>query len=240
MDWLTAVALPVGGIIGGLVGAWWAKRSSKTAEIGILLNAQLEALYSEHLRQRQAARDIIRSLMASGSLSREQLEAASTALRHWAASTGMTPSRPGVLWKQPSRPPRRRDPMAEVLDSGHVITDEDVDTARLIMELDRALGRPTDSLTEQVAATPAHRVRTLLEEPPQATSATSNGHQVPAADDLLRTLTSEQSAAELAREVQEQLPADMDPAEQARVASRIEDVIRRRMIKLVTEVDPGH
>ncbi|HYI56863.1 MAG TPA: hypothetical protein VEX66_01755 [Microlunatus sp.] len=85
MDWLTAVALPVGGIIGGLVGAWWAKRSSKTAEIGILLNAQLEALYSEHLRQRQAARDIIRSLMASGSLSREQLEAASTALRHWAA-----------------------------------------------------------------------------------------------------------------------------------------------------------
>ena len=130
--------------------------------------------------------------------------------------------------------------MAEVLDSGHVITDEDVDTARLIMELDRALGRPTDSLTEQVAATPAHRVRTLLEVPPQATSGTSNGHQVPAADDLLRTLTSEQSAAELAREVQEQLPADMDPAEQARVASRIEDVIRRRMIKLVTEVDPGH
>jgi hypothetical protein len=84
MDWLTAVALPVGGIIGGLVGTWWARRSSKTAEIGSLLNAQLEALYSEHPRQRQAARDIIRGLMASGSLSREQLEAASTALRHWA------------------------------------------------------------------------------------------------------------------------------------------------------------
>lgn len=84
MDWLTAVALPVGGIIGGLVGAWWARRSSKTAEIGALLNAQLEALYSEHPRQRQAARDIIRGLMTSDSLSREQLEAASTALRHWA------------------------------------------------------------------------------------------------------------------------------------------------------------
>jgi hypothetical protein len=85
MDWLTAVALPVGGIIGGLVGAWWARRSSKTAEIGSLLNAQLEALYSDHLRQRQAARDIIRGLMVSGSLSQEQLAAASTALRHWAA-----------------------------------------------------------------------------------------------------------------------------------------------------------
>ena len=127
--------------------------------------------------------------------------------------------------------------MAEVLDSGHVITDEDVDTARLIIELDRALGRPTDSLTERVATTPAHRVRTLLEEPPAP--GTANGQHAPAADDLLRTLTSQESAAELSREVQAQLPADMDPAEQARVASRIENVIRRRMIKLVTEVDPG-
>lgn len=67
-----------------MVGAWWARRSSKTAEIGTLLNAQLEALYSEHPRQRQAARDIIRGLMASGSLSTEQLVAASTALKHWA------------------------------------------------------------------------------------------------------------------------------------------------------------
>ena len=39
MEWLTAVALPVGGILGGLVGAWWSRRSSKTAEIGTLLNA---------------------------------------------------------------------------------------------------------------------------------------------------------------------------------------------------------
>jgi hypothetical protein len=85
MEWLSAVALPVAGILGGLVGAWWARRSSKTAEIGNLLNAQLEALYSEHPQQRQAARDIIRGLMESGSLSTEQLVAASTALRHWAA-----------------------------------------------------------------------------------------------------------------------------------------------------------
>jgi hypothetical protein len=85
VDWLTAIAMPVGGIIGGLVGAWWARRSSKTKEIGALLNAQLEALYSDHPQQRQAARDIIRGLMEQGSLSAEQLEAASTALRHWAA-----------------------------------------------------------------------------------------------------------------------------------------------------------
>ena len=85
MDWLTAVALPLAGIIGGLVGAWWSRRSSKTAEVGSLLNAQLAALYSDHPRQRQAARDIIRGLIAGGTLSTEQLEAASTALRHWAA-----------------------------------------------------------------------------------------------------------------------------------------------------------
>lgn len=95
MDWLTAVALPLAGIIGGLVGAWWSKRSSKTAEIGSLLNAQLEALYSEHPRQRQAARDIIRGLIAAGSLSTEQLEAASTALKHWAAVNWDAPEQSG-------------------------------------------------------------------------------------------------------------------------------------------------
>ena len=91
MEWLTAIALPVGAILGGLVGAWWAKRSSKSAEIGSLLNVQLDALYSPHPRQRQAARDIIRGLMSSGSLSTEQLVAASTALRHWAAVSWETP-----------------------------------------------------------------------------------------------------------------------------------------------------
>lgn len=87
MEWLTAVAIPVAGILGGLLGAWWGKRSARTADIGSLLNAQLEALWSEHPRQRQAARDIIRGLMADGSLSTEQLHAASTVLRHWATVT---------------------------------------------------------------------------------------------------------------------------------------------------------
>jgi len=131
--------------------------------------------------------------------------------------------------------------MAEILDSGHVVTDEDVDTARLIMELDRALGRPTDSLTRRVAETPAARVRSVLGEAPSGpTVSGTNGHPIPAADDLARTLTSPENTAELAREVGEQLPADMDPAEQARVVSKVEDVIRRRMIALVTEIRTGH
>jgi hypothetical protein len=95
VDWLTAIALPVGGIIGGLVGAWWSRRASKTAEVGTLLNAQLEALYSEHPRQRQAARDIIRGLMEHGSLRDEQLQAAGTALRHWAAVNWGAPEAAG-------------------------------------------------------------------------------------------------------------------------------------------------
>ncbi|HEY5847141.1 MAG TPA: hypothetical protein VIT42_10195 [Microlunatus sp.] len=130
--------------------------------------------------------------------------------------------------------------MVEILDSGHVVTDEDVDTARLIMELDRALGRPTDSLTRRVAETPAGRVRSVLGETPvRPASSGTNGHHVPAADELARTLTSPENTAELAREVGEQLPADMDPAEQARVVSKVEDVIRRRMIALVAETDSG-
>ena len=130
--------------------------------------------------------------------------------------------------------------MVEILDSGHVVTDEDVDTARLIMELDRALGRPTDSLTRRVAETPAGRVRRLVADSPADPSADTNGHRVPAVEVLARTLTSPENTAELAREVGEQLPADMDPAEQARVVSKVEDVIRRRMIALVTEIDSAH
>ena len=131
--------------------------------------------------------------------------------------------------------------MAEILDSGHVVTDEDVDTARLIMELDRALGRPTDSLTRQVAETPAHQVHSVLgalPTPAPEQAAGANGHQVPAADDLVATLTSEQNAADLAREVGAEL--DLDPMEQARVLPRIQGVIRRRMIELLGETRPGH
>lgn len=128
--------------------------------------------------------------------------------------------------------------MAEVLDSGHVVTDEDVDTARLIMELDRALGRSSDARTRKVAATPESRVRTLLPGPAQPLE--TNGHAVPAADDLVRTLTSEENAAELAREVGEQLPAEIAPAERTRLVSSIETVIRRRLTELVTKTEPGH
>lgn len=110
MDWLTAVALPLAGIVGGLVGAWWARRSSRSAEIGALLNAQLEALYSDHPRQRQAARDIIRGLMSSGSLSTEQLIAASTALKHWAAVTWDAPQRPGRTLEAAEQPARTEGP----------------------------------------------------------------------------------------------------------------------------------
>jgi len=130
--------------------------------------------------------------------------------------------------------------MVEILDSGHVVTDEDVDTARLIIELDRALGRPTDSLTRRVAETPAGRVRRLVADSPADPSADTNGHRVPAVEVLARTLTSPENTAELAREVGEQLPADMDPEEQARVVSKVEDVIRRRMIALVTGTDSAH
>ncbi len=131
--------------------------------------------------------------------------------------------------------------MVEILDSGHVVTDEDVDTARLIIELDRALGRPTDSLTRRVAETPAGRVRPVLPESSvDQTASGTNGHHLLAADALARTLTSPENTAELAREVGEQLPPDMDPAEQARVVSKVEDVIRRRMIALVARTDPGH
>lgn len=136
--------------------------------------------------------------------------------------------------------------MTEVLDSGHVVTDEDVDTARLILELDRALGRPSDSRTQRVAATPLHQISTVQYGGSAAAGAQAakpagtNGHHAPAADDLVKTLTSEENAAELAREVADELPADPDPAEQARVVSRVQDVIRRRMMKLVAETDTGH
>ena len=61
------------------------------------------------------------------------------------------------------------------------LTDEDVDTARLIMELDRTLGRPTDSLTRRVAATPAHQVQSLLSSPPRAEAPAPAADPAPAA-----------------------------------------------------------
>lgn len=124
--------------------------------------------------------------------------------------------------------------MAEKLGSGHVVTDEDVDTARLIIDLDRALGRTTDPLTRRVAETPPDRARSLIAEYDRV-----NGQDVPAADTLARALTSPKQTAELAAEVAQELPADMDPAEQARVTKRIERRLARRLRALVTGADPG-
>lgn len=95
MEWLVAVAIPVAGVVGGLIGTWVAKRSSRRSDVNVLLISQLSALYAEHPEERQAARDIIRSLMARGALSQEQLEAARIALSHWAAmSWGLPAERP--------------------------------------------------------------------------------------------------------------------------------------------------
>ena len=73
------------GIIGGLVGAWLAKRASRRSDISTLLISEMDALYSEHPRRRQTARDIIRQLLWTGSLNQEQLYAANRALENWAA-----------------------------------------------------------------------------------------------------------------------------------------------------------
>lgn len=130
--------------------------------------------------------------------------------------------------------------MAEILGNGHVVTDEDVDTAKLIIELDRALGRTTDPLTKRVAQTPASRVHSVLDDAPRSGAQPQvNGRPVVVADTLARTIVSAENAAQLAREVGKELPDDMDPAEQARVVSRIEGVIRRRMIALVAQARPG-
>jgi hypothetical protein len=56
--------------------------------------------------------------------------------------------------------------MPDQLDNGHVLTDEDVDTAQLIKQLDERLGRATDHLTLRIAATPLTRVRQVLASQP--------------------------------------------------------------------------
>lgn len=58
--------------------------------------------------------------------------------------------------------------MADRLDNGHVLTDEDVDTARLIKELNDALGRATDPVTLRIANTPPDRVQPVAAKPRKA------------------------------------------------------------------------
>ena len=107
MEWVAAVGIPLAGVLGGLLGVWIGRRSARRSDVTALLVSQLQALYSEHPRARQTARDIIRDLMTGGDLSREQLEAASTALRNWAAAS----------WGQPEDQERslvgRDDPAEE-------------------------------------------------------------------------------------------------------------------------------
>ena len=55
--------------------------------------------------------------------------------------------------------------MPDQLDNGHILTDEDVDTAQLIKQLNDRLGRPTDGVTLRIAHTPLARVRHVIREP---------------------------------------------------------------------------
>ena len=55
--------------------------------------------------------------------------------------------------------------MPDQLDNGHVLTDEDVDTAQLIKQLNDRLGRATDDVTLRIARTPLARVRHVVHEP---------------------------------------------------------------------------
>jgi len=86
MQWWVAVGIPLAGVLGGLVGVWITRRSARRSDVNALLISQLQALYSEDPRARQTARDIIRTMMTEGRLSPEQMEAASIALRNWAAA----------------------------------------------------------------------------------------------------------------------------------------------------------
>ena len=55
--------------------------------------------------------------------------------------------------------------MPDQLNNGHVLTDEDVDTAQLIKQLNDRLGRATDDVTLRIAQTPLARVRHVVHEP---------------------------------------------------------------------------
>lgn len=86
MQWWVAVGIPLAGVLGGLLGVWITRRSAHRSDVNALLISQLQALYSEDPRARQTARDIIRNMMVEGHLGEEQMEAASIALRNWAAA----------------------------------------------------------------------------------------------------------------------------------------------------------
>src|SRR3954453_2649856 len=61
--------------------------------------------------------------------------------------------------------------MPDRLDNGHVLTDEDVETAQLIKQLNERLGRATDDVTLRIADKPLARVRHFVHGP-------TNSHHV--------------------------------------------------------------
>ena len=70
--------------------------------------------------------------------------------------------------------------MPDRLDNGHVLTDEDVDTAQLIKDLNDRLGRPTDDVTLRIARTPLGQVRQV------AAARKTNSHPIDSRlDDLV-------------------------------------------------------
>ena len=77
--------------------------------------------------------------------------------------------------------------MPDRLDNGHVLTDEDVDTAQLIKQLNDRLGRPTDDLTLRIAATPRARVRQV---------ARRRAHKLPSPGGSARRPTERRSSAD--------------------------------------------
>ena len=85
MELLAAIGIPAAAVVGGLIGGYWGKREARRASVGDLLISQLDSLWSDLPRRRQAARDSIRGMMVSGMLSKEQMLVASNQLKNWAA-----------------------------------------------------------------------------------------------------------------------------------------------------------
>ncbi|WP_375433012.1 hypothetical protein [uncultured Friedmanniella sp.] len=85
MEVLALVGIPLAGVLGSLVGAWWTRRDARRARVGSDLENLRHELWEEEPRRRRAAQETIHELMNRGLLTDEQLIAASITLKHWAA-----------------------------------------------------------------------------------------------------------------------------------------------------------
>jgi hypothetical protein len=81
-----------------------------------------------------------------------------------------------------------------MLDNGHVLTDEDVETARLIKMINDRLGKPTDPLTSSIAATPLNRVVSTIDE--QAIDEQENDEENMAGDSVATRVVAEAMASD--------------------------------------------